>query len=91
MLTLVWRDRARRDLREIVDYISDRNIDAAEQLQAAIADCSERLPQFPFMYRAGRMAGTREAVVHPNYLLIYRVGVEVVEVINVIHARRAYP
>ena len=25
------------------------------------------------MYRPGRVSGTREAVVHPNYIVIYRV------------------
>ena len=43
------------------------------------------------MFRSGRVEGTREALVHPNYLLVYRVGVESVEIINVVHARQQYP
>lgn len=43
------------------------------------------------MYRTGRIPGTREAVVHPNYILIYQVGIDSVEVLNVIHSRREYP
>ena len=43
------------------------------------------------MYRAGRIRGTREAVVHPNYILIYRVGSDAVEIVNVIHSRQQYP
>ena len=43
------------------------------------------------MYRPGRAPGTREAVVHPNYILIYEVGADAVEVMRVIHARREYP
>lgn len=91
MLTLIWRQSARAELRAIVDYISDRNEAAAERLETAITDCAERLPQFPFMYRAGRVPGTREAVIHPNYILIYRVTVDAVEILNVMHARREYP
>jgi toxin ParE1/3/4 len=34
--------------------------------------------------------GTREAVVHPNYILVYRVG-ECIEVLAVLHARQQYP
>ncbi|HLL30469.1 MAG TPA: type II toxin-antitoxin system RelE/ParE family toxin, partial [Allosphingosinicella sp.] len=42
--------------------------------------CAERLPDHPFLYRPGRAPGTREAVVHPNYILIYRVKGEAVEI-----------
>ena len=43
------------------------------------------------MYRAGRTEGTREAVVHPNYVLVYRVGNDAVEVVSVMHSRQQYP
>ena len=43
------------------------------------------------MYRSGRVPGTREAVAHPNYILIYKVGADAVEIVNVIHSRRQYP
>jgi toxin ParE1/3/4 len=37
------------------------------------------------------LAGTRELVVHPNYILIYLVGEDVVEIIRVLHAHQQYP
>ena len=43
------------------------------------------------MYRPGRAPGTREAVVHPNYILVYRVSAEAVEIVSLVHARRQYP
>lgn len=43
------------------------------------------------MYRPGREPGTREAVVHPNYIMIYRVTTEAVEIVNILHARQRYP
>jgi plasmid stabilization system protein ParE len=43
------------------------------------------------MYRAGRVEGTREAVVHPNYIIVYRIGTEAVEILDVLHTRRQYP
>lgn len=52
---------------------------------------AERLPEHPFLYRPGRTEGMREAVVHPNYILIYQVTAEAVEIVNVIHSRRRYP
>jgi toxin ParE1/3/4 len=43
------------------------------------------------MYRPGRIPGTREAVVHPNYIVVYRVTAEAVEIVSVVHARQEYP
>jgi len=91
MLKLVWRASALDDLEVIVAFIADRDIGAAERLQDAIEACAERLPDHPFLYRPGRVPGTREAVVHPNYIIIYRVTGDAVEVVNLVHARRQYP
>lgn len=91
MLTLVWRSNALDDLETIISYIAQRNLPAAERLQALIEGCAERLPLNPYIYRTGRVTGTREAVVHPNYILIYRVGMELIEIVNVVHARQDYP
>lgn len=91
MLTLIWRDSARADLRSIITYISEHNRPAADRLLERVMACAERLPEFPYIHRTGRIAGTREAVIHPNYILIYRVTAEVVEITNVIHSRQPYP
>jgi toxin ParE1/3/4 len=91
VLKLVWRSTALDSLDEIIAYISDRDFSAGERLQALIEACAERLPDHPYMYRSGREPGTREAVVHPNYILIYRVTAEAVEVVDVLHARQQYP
>lgn len=90
-LKLVWRASALADLTTIIGYIAERNLLAAEELQVAIENCAERLPEHPFLYRTGRVDDTREAVVHPNYILIYRVGADTVEIVSVIHARQQYP
>jgi toxin ParE1/3/4 len=37
------------------------------------------------------VASTREAVVHPNYILIYGVSADAVEIIAVVHSRQQYP
>ena len=91
MLTLVWRASALDDLENVITFIAERDVSAAERLQAAIEACAERLPEHPFMFRPGRVPGTREAVVHPNYILVYRVTTEAVEVVNLVHARQLYP
>ncbi|TMJ20584.1 MAG: type II toxin-antitoxin system RelE/ParE family toxin [Alphaproteobacteria bacterium] len=91
MLKLIWRDSARDDARGIFRYIAERNPAAAERLLAVIEACAEGLTDHPYMYRPGRVAGTREAVVHPNYIIVYRVTAEAVEIVSVVHARQEYP
>lgn len=91
MLRLVWRPKARHDLLDIAAFLRQRNPLAAQRLSALIRDAAERLPEHPYVHRPGRVPGTREAVVHPNYILIYRVLADTVEVITVLHARQNYP
>ena len=91
MRTLVWRASALDDLETIISYIAERNAAAAERLQSAIEACAKGLPEHPFLYRPGRVAGTREAVVHPNYILIYGVSADAIEIVAVVHSRQQYP
>jgi toxin ParE1/3/4 len=90
-LNVVWRPKARDDLRAISDYISDFDEAAALQLRDRVFDLAERIGEFPYMFRKGRTPNTREAVAHPNYILVYRVGADAVEILSVIHSRQQYP
>jgi addiction module RelE/StbE family toxin len=90
-MNLIWLPAARRDLETIIQYIADRDANAAQRLKILIEATAERLPEHPYLYRPGRVPGTREAVVHPNYILIYRVTAEAVEIVSLVHARRQYP
>ncbi|MCG6119829.1 MAG: type II toxin-antitoxin system RelE/ParE family toxin [Blastomonas sp.] len=90
-LRLIWSDEALDDVREIIDYIAQRNVRAALRLEQAMHACAERLTNHPQMYRSGRAPDTREAVVHPNYLIIYRVEEHEIVIANVVHARQQYP
>ncbi len=91
MLRLLWTAEALEDLCEIIGYIAERNLPAAERLTDIIETTVERLPDHPFLYRAGRVSATREAIVHPNYIVVYRVGSDAVEILAVLHSRRQYP
>ena len=85
-----WRPLARAQLGEILDYIGDRNIVAASELYQNIQAATSAVPQHPYLYRFGRVPGTREIVVHPNYLVVYRVT-DRIEILTVLHARQQYP
>ncbi len=91
MLPVVWLSTARDDLREIATYIAWKNPDAARRLNKLLRDAIEPVAEHPYLYRAGRVPGTRELVAHPNYVLVYRVTLERIEVVNVLHARQEYP
>src|SRR4051812_20581547 len=85
-LALEWREAARADLLAIVDYISDDNPDAAQQLKDEVEDRVSKLPEHPKLYRAGRVAGTREMVVLPNYIVVYAEVADAVVILRVLHA-----
>jgi addiction module RelE/StbE family toxin len=90
MLPIVWRAEAQADFAAIITYIADRNPAAASRLAAAIGDTIERCASFPYIYRPGRIEGTREAVVTPNYIVVYSVT-DMIDVVAVLHARQQYP
>ena len=86
-----WSDEATTDLVEIIDYIDQRNALAAQGLLAAVIQSAENLPQMPYLFRPGRVAGTREHVVHPNYIVVYQFGNDVIDILQVLHSRQQYP
>ncbi|WP_137897502.1 type II toxin-antitoxin system RelE/ParE family toxin [Sphingomonas sp. 2SG] len=90
-LSVIWDPDARADLYEITSYIADRNPAAATRIGLALQHAADRLPDHPYIHRPGRIAGTREAIVHPNYILVYRVSIHAIEVLAVLHARQHYP
>lgn len=90
--TLEWRPRARMRYRLILADIARHNPFAAENLTRLIARKLRHVLRFPQLYRASaRVAGIREIVVTPNYLLPYRVTPTAIEVLDMVHARRDWP
>lgn len=87
---LVWKKQARNDLIKIVQHIAQDNPDAAEKLADEIESKAEKLTEHPQLFRVGRKRGTREMVVHPHYIVIYRVLVEVVEILRVKHTSQIW-
>lgn len=91
MQTVRWSEEATTDLVEIIDYIEQRNAAAAKSLYAAIVQSAENLPLMPYLFRPGRVPGTREFVVHPNYIVVYLVGSDVIDILRILHSRQHYP
>ena len=91
MLNARWDAEARLQLDNIVQYIRDRNAAAAERLEQSFQTSVERLCAMPMIGRPGRVPGSREWVVHPNYLIVYRVTEATIDIIRVLHSRQRYP
>jgi toxin ParE1/3/4 len=91
LLDLIWETDARSQLGDALAYISKFNQAAAFRLKALIDERLEQTRSFPAVGRLGRVKGTRELIVHPNYVVIYQVTGTAIDVIRVLHARQRYP
>ena len=89
-MLIEWAPAAREQLQQIISNVSDRNLVAALELNQAIEASVLALSRRPHLYRPGRVIGTREMVVHPNYLVVYQVT-DYIRVLSVLHARQRYP
>ena len=91
-----WRPMAREDLRAIVRYIGKDNPARAKSFGQELRDKIKPLAQHPELGRQGRPGlpdWLRELVVHPNYVVFYRVRAEArtVEILRVKHAAQQVP
>ena len=91
MLEVVWLQAARTDLLTIVDYISDDNPDAAQQVKDDIEKKVETLQTFPKMGRTGRVDGSRELVTLSNYVVVYQDAPDLIRILRVLHAAQQWP
>ncbi len=91
MLPILWRAEAQADLAAILEYIAERNPQSALDLYNDIERVVSQLPQHPYLYRLGRISGTRELVAHPNYIVVYRVSATAIEIVSILHSRQQYP
>ena len=91
MLPIVWRVRARESLVGIARHIAAHNPTAARRIKEQIEQSIIPASEHPYLFRPGRVPGTREIVAHPNYIVVYRVTTDRIEVVHVLHARQQYP
>ena len=66
-------------------------LDAALALVTEIEEKAERLREQPKLYRPGRVRGTREMVVRPNYVVVYSESMIAVTILRVLHAAQMWP
>lgn len=91
MLPIVWAAAALDDLEEITNYIADFDVHAAIDMHNLIESSVLPASEYPYLYKTGRVPGTREIVAHPNYIVVYEVQTDYIKILAVLHTRQEYP
>jgi len=90
---IVWTEKARRDLREVVRYLRQYSPEAAEKTSKRITASTRRLAEFPLSGRAvPELPDTdfRELIVG-DYRVVYEPSGDAVEILSVLHSKRLMP
>lgn len=85
-MDIKWTLRAKRNLDSILEHIAKDKPLAASNFVALLLKKAAILKEHPTLGRAGKL-GTRELVVHQNYIVVYRVT-DCVEVLRIKHAKQ---
>lgn len=87
-----WTPRALRALTNIHAQIAADNPAAANAMRdRVLAYVETKLVLHPMIGRPGRVDGTRESVIHPSYILVYRVTAGTIDILTVRHTAREWP
>jgi toxin ParE1/3/4 len=88
-----WTLPAAGDLTQICDYIEKHgNGAAARRVALSIYDGVGLLAKFPRQGRPGRSPSTRELVLTGlPYLIVYRLGEDIVEILRILHGAQQWP
>tara|TARA_R110002124_G_scaffold277621_4_gene449184 strand:- start:25289 stop:25582 length:294 start_codon:yes stop_codon:yes gene_type:complete len=90
-MKVIWSPTARNKTKEILEYISKDNPDAALALIDLIEEKVEKLKQNPAsgrVFQPTKNDKIREIVVHVNYGVIYEVNDSLIEILTVRHFRQ---
>lgn len=72
-------------------FIAQDNVTAAIQLEMQFEEKAEIARQRPTLYRTGRVKGTRELIVRPSCVMVYRVLPDAVEFLRVLNTAQKWP
>lgn len=87
-----WTTPAREQFLSAYDYIAADNPRAAARTADSLSKSTEMLAKHPLAGREGRVARTRELLVHGTpFVPAYRIARAEVEILAVMHAARKWP
>jgi addiction module RelE/StbE family toxin len=89
---LRWMPAAEQDVRDLWDYIAQRNAAAADRQVSRIHARTEQLERHPQLGRIGRCFGTQELVIGKSpYIVAYRMRRNTIEILRILHEKRLWP
>ena len=88
MRRVAWTADAAGDRSRLVAYLAEDNPYAARRLAMELDQAAASLTDFPHRGRPGQVAGTRELVTVPPYIMVYEVdaSIDAVVILRVWHA-----
>jgi plasmid stabilization system protein ParE len=87
-----WLRKALHNLGQEAAYVASDDAAAARLVVERILASVAQLAHQPGLGRPGRVAGTRELIVHKTrYIVPYRVRGDTVEILRVFHTSRCLP
>ena len=87
-MLIKWTKTALASVDDIAGFIAKDNPTRATSFVLELIAAVTKLQAHHGMGRAGRVPGTRELVLHKNYIAIYRVRGDDVEILRLHHAAR---
>ena len=87
-MVIKWTKTALASVHEIAGFIAKDNPTRATRFVLELQAAVFKLQSHPGMGRAGRVLGTRELILHKNYIAIYRVRGSDVEILRLHHVAR---
>ena len=87
-MLIKWTQTALASLDDIAGFIAKDDPTRATSFVLELQSAVTKLQVHPGMGRAGRVPGTRELVLHKNYIAIYRVRGDDVEILRLQHSAR---
>jgi toxin ParE1/3/4 len=94
LTSLRWSLGAHRDFRNIIEWLSDHNPEAASRIADRIQASVGMLKTHPRLGRLGRVDGTRELIISGSpYLVIYEIAPaeQQVLIVRILHSARRWP
>jgi toxin ParE1/3/4 len=89
-MSVRWLKVALLNLGEIADYIAEDSPVRSVTFVREIRQKTNLLMDFPSVGRAGRVVGTRELVVHKDYIVVYRMKAGHIEILRVRHVAQKH-
>ena len=72
-----------------IRHIAMSNPQAARRMRLRLQEAVFPVAEHPCLYRQSeRVPGCREIVAHPNYVVVYQVGRDAIDVLRALHSRQ---